>query len=75
MLAEGRFVIALLVVICATVLYGLGMVTDMTNPQPIEPQSLFTLYGAVLGYLFGTHDRDLRRQTKNKTEEERIPHL
>lgn len=51
-----RFIIAMTVVICATLLYGVGLVAQ-TQITPIEPQSVFTLYGAVLGYLFGSHDR------------------
>jgi hypothetical protein len=51
-----RFIIAMTVVVCATLLYGMGVVAD-TPSTPVEPQSVFTLYGAVLGYLFGSHDR------------------
>jgi len=53
---EGRYVVATLVVICATVLYGVGLVLNI-QPTPVEPQSVFTLYGAVLGYLFGSHEK------------------
>jgi hypothetical protein len=51
-----RFIIAMTVVICATGLYAVGVVAK-TPSTPVEPQSVFTLYGAVLGYLFGSHDR------------------
>lgn len=51
-----RFVIAMSVVICSTLLYAIGLVTA-TKITPVEPQSVFTLYGAVLGYLFGSHEK------------------
>jgi len=40
----------------ATSLYGVGVVTD-SKITPVEPQSIFTLYGAVLGYLFGSREK------------------
>ena len=51
---EARIWVVLLVIVCATALYGVGLVANIGS-TPVEPQSVFTLYGAVLGYLFGSH--------------------
>lgn len=56
-IADGPFLIAVLVVVAASALYGVGLVVDATGPQPVEPQSVFTLFGAVLGYAFGSRNR------------------
>lgn len=53
---EGRYAIAGLVVVFATLLYGAGLFLNIKT-TPVEPQSVFTLYGAVLGYLFGSHEK------------------
>jgi hypothetical protein len=53
------------VVICATALYAVGAFTD-SQVTAVEPQSVFTLYGAVLGYLFGSHDRTMGTQHEQK---------
>jgi hypothetical protein len=52
------------VVICATALYAVGAFTD-SQVTAVEPQSVFTLYGAVLGYLFGSHDRTQPEKKEN----------
>lgn len=61
-----RFIIAMTVVVCATVLYGVGIFAS-SPITPVEPQSVFTLYGAVLGYLFGSHDRTASEHKKEET--------
>lgn len=53
---EARYVVVILVVISATALYGVGLAVNIGS-TPVEPQSVFTLYGAVLGYLFGSHEK------------------
>lgn len=53
---EGQYVIVVLIVMAATSLYGVGVLTD-SKITPVEPQSIFTLYGAVLGYLFGSREK------------------
>jgi hypothetical protein len=53
---EGPYVVVLFIVMAATALYGLSVVYD-TEVTPVEPQSIFTLYGAVLGYLFGSREK------------------
>lgn len=58
---EARIWVVLLVVVCATALYGVGLAVNIGS-TPVEPQSVFTLYGAVLGYLFGSHEK---RQDQN----------
>ena len=45
-----------LVIVFATALYGAGLITSIGS-TPVEPQSVFTLYGTVLGYLFGSHEK------------------
>ncbi len=58
----ARFIVAGLIALCATALYLVGLITTKSNP--VEPQSIFTLYGAILGYLFGAHDKDERRENR-----------
>jgi hypothetical protein len=58
------------VVICATALYAVGVVAN-TPSTPVEPQSVFTLYGAVLGYLFGSHDRTVMSGEVEKEPKEK----
>lgn len=53
---EGQYIIVLMVVVLATALYGVGLVTTIGS-TPVEPQSVFTLYGTVLGYLFGSREK------------------
>ena len=53
---EIRYIVVILVVLSATTLYGVGLATNI-GTTPVEPQSVFTLYGAVLGYLFGSHEK------------------
>lgn len=53
---EGQYVIVILIIMASTLLYGLGVITD-SEVTPVEPQSIFTLYGAVLGYLFGSREK------------------
>jgi hypothetical protein len=53
---EPRYIVVILVIVCSTTLYGVGLLTDI-GTTPVEPQSVFTLYGAVLGYLFGSHEK------------------
>ena len=53
---DARFIIVMLVVVCSTSLYGVGLVANIGS-TPVEPQSVFTLYGAILGYLFGSHEK------------------
>jgi hypothetical protein len=53
---EGRYVVALFIVIFATGLYAAGLVSGVGS-TPVEPQSVFTLYGTILGYLFGSHEK------------------
>jgi len=69
--SDGPFIIAVLVVLAASTLYGVGMVTDATGPQPVEPQSVFTLFGAVLGYAFGSRNRreDVQVAKEERNEE------
>lgn len=50
-----RYIVAGVIVLCATLLYAIGLIVAHSNP--IEPDSVFTLYGAVLGYLFGRFDK------------------
>ena len=69
---EGQYVVVLLVVFAATTLYGVGLITSLGS-TPVEPQSVFTLYGTVLGYLFGSRekkrDRDRDERTTVRNEE------
>lgn len=53
---EGQYIVVVLIIISATSMYGVGVLTD-SEVTPVEPQSLFTLYGAVLGYLFGSREK------------------
>lgn len=64
---EGRYIVSALVVIFATLLYGVGLVANLET-TPVEPQSVFTLYGAVLGYLFGSHEK--QQDQVNEVEKE-----
>jgi len=61
--------VVLLVVVMATALYGVGLVSSIGS-TPVEPQSVFTLYGTVLGYLFGSREkkRDRDRELDQSTE-------
>lgn len=52
---EGNYVVVLLVVTLSTCLYGISLFTNVATP--VEPQSVFTLYGTVLGYLFGSREK------------------
>lgn len=54
--SEGQYIIVLLVIVFATGLYGVGLITNVGS-TPVEPQSVFTLYGTVLGYLFGSREK------------------
>lgn len=65
-LTEGQVIIAVLVILSATTLYGLGFVVDTTTPTPVEPQSVFTIYGTVLGYLFGASKHRSEPDSKEK---------
>ena len=53
---EGRFIVVILVIVFSTALYGVGLIASIGS-TPVEPQSVFTLYGTVLGYLFGSHEK------------------
>lgn len=46
----------LTVVVLATAMYGVGLLTSIGSTA-VEPQSVFTLYGTVLGYLFGSREK------------------
>jgi Ca2+/Na+ antiporter len=56
---EGRYIVAAIIVVLASVLYIIGIFFPIVNNSvtPVEPQSVFTLYGAVLGYLFGSYEK------------------
>lgn len=58
----ARFIVAGLIALSATLIYVAGLFVTKSNP--VEPQSVFTLYGAILGYLFGAHDKDERRENR-----------
>lgn len=66
---EGQWVIVVLIILSSTSLYGLSFITE-SNVTPIEPQSLFTLYGAVLGYLFGS--REKKKDQEHQIVQERM---
>jgi hypothetical protein len=53
---EAQFIIVILVVVFSTALYGVGLISSIGS-TPVEPQSVFTLYGTVLGYLFGSREK------------------
>lgn len=53
---EARTWVVLLIIVCATALYGVGLALNIGS-TPVEPQSVFTLYGLCLGYLFGSHEK------------------
>lgn len=53
---EGPYVVVLVVVVLATAMYGAGLITSIGSTA-VEPQSVFTLYGTVLGYLFGSREK------------------
>jgi hypothetical protein len=57
---DQRFIAASIIVVCATLLYVVGLA--VANSTPVEPQSIFTLYGAVLGYLFVAHEKEGKRE-------------
>lgn len=63
-----RFIVAGLIALFATLLYVIGLIATKSNP--VEPQSVFTLYGAILGYLFGAHDKDERRENREVAQTE-----
>jgi hypothetical protein len=67
---DGPFIIAVLVVLAASALYGIGLVAQAPEPQPVEPQSVFTLFGAVLGYAFGSRNRREDVQVAKEQREE-----
>lgn len=53
---DGRTVVVVLVIVLSTALYAVGLISSIES-TPVEPQSVFTLYGTVLGYLFGSHEK------------------
>jgi hypothetical protein len=57
-MSNGRFIVAGLIVVCATLLYGAGLAVSPSNP--IDSQSIFALYGAVLGFMFGIREREIK---------------
>jgi hypothetical protein len=61
---EGRYVVVMTVLLLATLLYVAGLVTNVSATTPVEPQSVFTLYGAILGYLFGSHEKKHDQETE-----------
>lgn len=61
----GRYVIAGLIVFCATALYLVSRITG-DGTTPVEPQSVFTIYGAVLGYLFGVREERSRAARRER---------
>ena len=64
---EVRYIVVILVVLSATALYGIGLATNI-GTTPVEPQSVFTLYGAVLGYLFGSHEKHRDQEVEMEKE-------
>jgi hypothetical protein len=64
---EGQYVVLLIIITAATTLYGVGLISEIGS-TPVEPQSVFALYGTVMGYLFGSREkkRDRDRDERNR---------
>jgi hypothetical protein len=66
---EGQYVVVLIIIVAATSLYGVGLIGGIGS-TPVEPQSVFTLYGTVLGYLFGS--REKKKDQEHEIVKERL---
>lgn len=62
-----RDFVAALIVLCATALYVVSILVG--DATAVEPQSVFTLYGAVLGYLFGVKEGERRERREPPSQE------
>jgi hypothetical protein len=64
---EGQYVVLLLIVAASTTLYGISFIVK--NGTPVEPQSVFALYGTVMGYLFGSREKKRDRDRDERDRE------